>query len=244
MLNISKLYYRYILTKQVMIILILINLFYSLSLIYSSGIFDGYSYMDMYRIDYSISFHVEFFIITKMITVIISVFIITMLFREASNHLATYIIDKRFKKFDLVMSKYFVAISISIIFISSLFGIYFLITYFFTPYSLIKSEYIDLFLAVLVQNLTYISMTFLLMSIFSNILVSLVPIVIYWFMEVNPLYNGLEVNGLSEVMYKYIPNPLLIEETNLLMNYTIGYLIFNFITVCSAILININKDIN
>lgn len=244
MLNISKLYFRYIMTKQVMIIFALINLLYGFSCVYSSGVFDGYSYMDMYQTEYALSFYIDFFIITKMIAVIISVFVITMLFRESSNNLAKYIIDKPFKKFNLVISKYFVGIAVSFIFISFLFGFYDTFTYMFTPYSLLKDDFLKLYIGVLFQNLTYISISFLLMSIFPNILVSLVPIVIYWYMEVNPYYVGLEVNDLTKVMYSYIPNPLLVQEGSLLINYNVGYLIFNIITVFLAILININKDIN
>jgi|AntAceMinimDraft_18_1070375.scaffolds.fasta_scaffold00117_14 hypothetical protein len=243
MLNIINLYYKYVFSKKIILIFILINIIYITSLIYSSGILDGYSYIDMYKIDFEYVFYNDFVLIVRILSVVFNVFMVSLIYKDSCVNLSKYLVDKPIKKFYIIWSKLIFLFLISFMLVSVLFEYYSIINLLFTPYRYVSNEILHLYLAVLTQNITYVLITFFFMSIIPSMLTSLLPMLLFWYMEINTSTQALESNTLMFNLYKYIPNISLNDGVYQLSGDWINYLYLNIIIVLIIVFINVNKEI-
>ena len=109
MLNMIKLYYRYIFSKKIIVVFVIINLVYLASLVYSSGVLDGYSYIDMYRNEFFDVFYSDFILVVKVLSVIFNVFMVSLIFKDSCINMSKYVVDKSIKKLYLVWAKILIA---------------------------------------------------------------------------------------------------------------------------------------
>jgi len=243
MVSIINLYYKYVFSKRIILVFILINIIYITSLIYSSGILDGYSYIDMYKIDFEYVFYNDFVLIVRILSVVFNVFMVSLIYKDSCVNLSKYLVDKPIKKFYIIWSKLIFIFLICSSLVLILFEYYSIINVLFTPYSFISSDILHLYLAILIQNVTYVLIAFFLMSIIPSMLTSLLPMLLFWYMEINTFSQGVETNTLIYNLNKYIPNISLNNGAYQLSSDWVNYLYFNIILVLIIVFINVNKEI-
>lgn len=243
MFSIIKLYYQYIFSKKIILVFIVIHLVYIVSILYSSGAMDGYSTIDMYRFENQDVFYHDFVLIVKILSVTFNVFVVSLLFKETCVNMSKYLVDKPIKKLYVIWAKLLLAIMISSMMVCLLFEYYSLINIFCTPYTFESSKMLALFFAVLVQNITYVYITFLFMSIIPSMLTCLLPILLFWYMELNGTIVDINNHSIGYYFYKYIPSISLNMGEYKLSSDVFSYLFFIAILLTLTVIINTNKEI-
>lgn len=243
MLNMIKLYYHYIFSKKIMLVFVLINMIFITSLIYSSGLMDGFTYMDMYRFDFQELFYSDFVLIVKILSVTFNVFMVSLIFKDSCVNMSKYIIDKPIKKLMLIWSKILLSFGIIFTVVFLLFEYFAIIQVFLTPYSNSLTKFLNLFLAVLLMNISYVLISFFLMSLIASMLTILLPIILFWYMELNVAITVIEPDSLTYYFYQYIPNISLNQGEYLLSSNFLNYLYFDIVLISLIVLINIKKEI-
>jgi len=243
MIRIAFLYYRYIFNKKMILIFCILILSYTFSMLYSSGIFDGFSYIDMYRNEYRILYVDEFVVLTKLISVIFSVFVVILLNRESCLDIAKYIVDRPIRRLHLVLGRIITTVLVTLITVSLFFLIFLIINLFLTPYVFDKEMFISLYKGISLQVLTYTFITFLVMSIFPNIFLTFIPIVLFWYMEINISRDLITTSDFIKIIYEYIPNLVKLDGSYALLHSELNYILTIVILFLTSIFLNIKKDI-
>ncbi|MBI9009714.1 MAG: hypothetical protein JEZ05_06765 [Tenericutes bacterium] len=238
-----KLYYRYIFSKKIILVFILINIIFIVSQIYSSGLMDGFTYMDMYRFDFQEMFYSDFVLMVKIVSVTFNVFMVTLIFKDSCVNMSKYIVDKPIKKLVLIWAKLLIVFEITFTVVFLLFEYFGIIHVFLTPYSYSLSEFVNLFLAVLLMNISYVLISFFLMSLIASMLTIVLPILLFWYMELNVSITLIEEKSLAYIFYQYIPNISLNQGEYLLSNHFLNYLFFDIVLISLIVFLNIKKEI-
>lgn len=243
MLEIIKLNFRYLLSKSTILILLLVFAFIVLGVISSSGVLDNYYHLDMFRSDQYIQYVYEVSLILKITIIIESILLTIMINTESYNNLCKYIVDKPQRKYAVFIAKLIVIILI-VLFIQFIDWLFvFSYTKTILPFDVIFK---DLFLVIkitVLQSIIYILVTNIIMSILPNIFVGILPIGLFWYLELNSQIITIEENNLLKILYLWIPNTLYVN--NHFLNYANikNVLLFIIIAIFGNCLIFVKKDI-
>jgi hypothetical protein len=243
MLEIIKLNFRYLLSKSTILILILVFCFIAIGVISSSGVLENYYYLDMFRSDQYIQYVYEVSLILKITIIIESILLTIMINTESYNNLCKYIVDKPQRKYAVFIAKLIVIVFVAL-FIQLIDWLFvFSFTKIILPFDIINE---DLFLVIkitIAQSIIYIMITNIIMSILPNIFVGILPIGLFWYLELNSQIITIEENELLKMLYQWIPNTLYID--NHFINYAnMQYvLLFCIIAIFGNCLIFVKKDI-
>ncbi|XMB72395.1 hypothetical protein RJI07_00465 [Mycoplasmatota bacterium WC30] len=244
MINLIKLNYKYIFNKTTITISLLFIMFLQFGLIYSTGIFDGYYQIDMYRVEYQLSYINDSVLLIKVVLIMMAIFIATLANGEGSNNLAKYIVDKSIKKYSFIFARIFTLFLVmSVILI--LFCLSFVaISKIITPFTIDNSYIYTIFQALLLQTFFYISFTSLLLTILPSLLTSLLPVLIFWYMEVNNTKSIIESSSIIKGIYQNIPNVVFSDNCYSLLFPIENYIAFILIVILLNIFIYVKKDIS
>lgn len=221
----------------------LIQVLFMLGMVYTSGMTDGYTYIDMYRTDYGALYFNDFLVITKFLSVMMVVFIAVMLTNESCINVEKYLVDKFIIKIKVILSKYLLSLILVTVIVSQFFLDFSLINLYLTPYQLDAEVMKSLYIAILLQNYGYLCLTFLLLKIIPSIFTSILPIVLYWYMEINQSPMQIEANNVIKIIYQIIPNPIFIDETYTLYANISLYGLADVILVLISVFIHMNQEV-
>lgn len=243
MINFVTFYYRYLFSKRMILVYGFIQIFFIFGLVYTSGLMDGYTYIDMYRTNYGELFFNDFLMITKFLSVIMVVFMSVMLANESCVNVEKYLVDKFVIKIKVIISKYVLSFMLVTVIVTQFFLYFAIINVFLTPYVLVVNTLKDVYIAILLQNYGYLCITFLLLKIIPSIFTSILPIGLYWYMEINQSLVQIEANTIIKIIYQVIPNPILIEEAYGLYSDIYLYGLADIVLVLMSVFIHINQEV-
>jgi len=238
-----RLEWRYLFHRMTILLFGILICFYLFALVYSSGILDGSSTMDLFRISFGESYVQEIIVIIKFLYIILVVFITVLMQAEGHRNLGKYIIDHPKKKLQFYLStllfQFLVATAILILF-ALLFISY---TKMFTPYALPTLLLKDYFTWLLLEGILFLTMTNTLLILLPHIFVGLLPIIIFWVMETNRSKEWIDSSAFLSLLYKYLPNIWI--ENNQLVLYGVlsNYIFFFFICLFFGLTLQVRKDI-
>ncbi|MCK4551900.1 MAG: hypothetical protein KAU02_03205 [Tenericutes bacterium] len=243
MIEMIKFQYKFLFNRMTIIIVFIFNIILFIGLLYSSSIFEGYYYIDLYRESFAKAFNTEAFLLIKVASVMISVILTTMIYSDTNNNLSKYIIDKEERKFIVFFSRIYTLMFVMSIIIIVYFLDYLVITILLTPYifDLVYISKITFWL--IVQVYIYVALTGLLTTLVPNILISLIPIALFWFLEINAQEEVILQSNILKIMYEYIPNLVEIDSRLTVMGNLGKYLVFLIIVISGNCLYYVKKDI-
>ncbi len=241
--NILKLYYKYLLSKEVCIILSFIISLFIGGIIYSSGIIDGFKSMNLYLESNQLFFLTEYLMITKLVSLVLAVLLVIVLYTETSQNLRVFVIDSFSNKYLFYLLKAIFSIIVTIILTLIVVSVFVIIYKSFTPYVYSNDLFYRLLLYLFIQNIFYVFLTHLLISLLPNIIIGFLPIVLFWYMEINFITLSESQSILTQSILQIIPNITLESTQIMLYNDVLIYVIFIVIFILSYIAVNLRKDI-
>ncbi len=243
MIPMTALYAKFLFQRTTILIMLLFYLIVILGVLNASGIFLGFSDIDMYRREYEISYIQESITLIKTIVMVLAIFLTAYMNSNTCNNLAKYLVDKPLKKWMMFYSKIILLLVVVILHVL-LFSLFMsLITSKFTPFIVSFSHNKDIFFYITLQAAFYVCFTNILLSIAPNILVSIVPIMLYWYMELNHNVMLFEANKFLTMLYTYIINPIYANENFVLFGDIQNYVLFIMILLFTNSLYITKKDI-
>ncbi len=238
-----RLNYRFLFNKLTISILIVLNCIIIFGFIIASNISEGYFYLDMYQSEYSKFYLSEAILIIKIITVLLAIILTTTLNTTNASNLNKYIVDRQVRKYDIYLSKLITINLVMVLFILLFFSHYIIIVKLFTPYKINIKVVVELALNQYLQIVFFISLTNFLLCLLPSILLSISPIILFWYMELNNDIAMINANKLLQKLYEYIPNLILSENSyKLVVDYS-KYTIFLVILILGNCLYFVKKDI-
>jgi hypothetical protein len=81
------------------------------------------------------------------------------------------------------------------------------------------------------------------MSIIPSMLTSLLPMLLFWYLEMNPISSSQEANTFTIFLHEYIPNISLNNGVYQLSGSMAYYLIIYLISIIIIVAINVKKDV-
>ena len=242
-IQLIRLNYRFLFNKLTMTIVLILNCIIIFGLITASSISEGYYYVDMYISDCFDFYLNESILLIKVITVLLAIILTTTLNTSTANNLNKYIVDRQIKKFNIFISKLVTIYLVMILFILLFFSQFIIIAKLLTPYSIDIDLILDLLFKQYLQIVFYISLTNFLLCLFPSILLSITPIILFWYMEINYDIAMINSNKLVEKLYEYIPNLVLLNnQYKLVLDYP-KYAILLIIIILGNCLYFVKKDI-
>lgn len=243
MIPMITLYGKFLFQRTTLFIMLLFYFVVILGVFNASGIFIGISDIDMYRREYEITYIQESITLIKTIVMVLAIFLTAYMNSNTCNNLAKYLVDKPIKKWSMFYSKIALLIVVIIVHVLLFWLFMSLITMKFTPYSPSLSTSRTIFLYIMLQAVFYVCFTNILLSIAPNILVSIVPIMLYWYMELNHNVILFEANTVLTTLYTYIINPIYSNETFITFGRISNYILFILILLFANSLYMTKKDI-
>jgi hypothetical protein len=155
-----------------------------MGIIYASGIFDGYAYMDAYQEIIYRDFINEALNIHELVFVFISIFITIHLASLNNQALMIYTIYSRENKFKFIVSRMITGmLIITFIVITSWLFIEAFITQ-FTPFIHDRHSTFLVYLYLLFEVIQYMILTYVFMMIFNYMLMGLMSFLLFWIYEI------------------------------------------------------------
>lgn len=243
MIALMKFYYRFLFSNLTIIILLGFQLITILGLVQSSGVFLGYYTLDMGRAEFEITYIQDAVNVIKAMIVLLSVFVTMLLNSNSCHNLSKYLVDRPIIKVQIFFSKMGLLILTVLSNLLLFFMAMILISNIATPYGITLFEYKEVFIYLCIQSLFYLSLTNVLLSILPNIFVSFIPIVLFWYMELHHSIWFDEHQNLAEYLYRYILNPIFVNEKFIIYSTMNHYLILIGMLILGNSLYVTKKDI-
>lgn len=244
MFNQLHLYDKFLFSKEVCMILTLITSLFIVATLYSGQVFEGYQTMELYLLEYQEMFLLDYLLITKVISVILSVLLVIVMYSEQGLNLRLFVIDSFTSKYKFFLSRLVFSFLITIILSLLTVSIFVIIYQQFTPYNYDFQTVIQLFVTLMIQNLFYVYLCHALISIVPSVIIGFIPIVIFWYYEINFLTMVESNSSLLLFSTNLVPHISLIQGKIELYSHVMGYMIFILIFIEIYLFVNINKDIN
>jgi len=234
---------RFFFHKKTILILSIIFLFYVFGTIYASGIEEGKMWIELYRNEYLEEYISETLTISKFVLVILVIFTSITMQSKAHQNLAKYIVDRPVKKATLTVSCLLFQLLIDglyIIMISLFYAIY---TNIFTPFVLNDSILLKELNGLIFTVLFYAVFTNTLQIVIPHLLTGILPIGIFWYLEMNQDLAMLQGQQMIHWLYKLIPDVFyLTNEVRLYFDqYLVIIALLLFISI--SFIIQITKDV-
>ena len=208
----------------------------SLNTIYSSQIFDGYQYIDGFRTSFQMDYLDETFFVLEYIMVFIGVITAVSVSNKGNQALILYAISSKKQKFYFILTRITSSLwLVTWIYVSQLMMIYGY-TLALTPYTLDLKVLFTQSLNLWFQIFQYMMISFNLMLIASSLLMGIVPMIIFWTLEItsHSLSKNLQTISNSVLMNISGFRPMKI-------NLLIYFMVYIFLLI-NYIIVLLNKD--
>ncbi|XFA99255.1 hypothetical protein ACAG96_01415 [Candidatus Izemoplasma sp. B36] len=238
-----RLNYRFLFNKLTISIVLVLNGITIFGFFAASSISEGYFYVDMYIADCYHFYLNESILLIKVVTVLLAIILTTTLNTASANNLNKYIVDRQIKKYNVFISKLITICLVMLLLMLLFFSQFIILAKLLTPYTLNIEVVLQLAWKQYLQIIFYISLTNFLLCIFPSILLSITPIILFWYMEIN--FDIAMINGhnLLKKLYEYIPNLILLNNNyGLVVDYS-KYTILLIIIILGNCLYFVKKDI-
>lgn len=238
-----RLDWRYLFHKTTIWIVFGFLLVFLGSLVYSSNVLYGWTEMDMRRVEYGLMYQIESIQILKFVYLMLVIFIGILMNTESHRNLAKYIIVHQTMKLKIhIASTLFQWIIATVLLLFLITGLV-AFEVVFTPYHVDSSEIIFISGWLYLQGVIYLALTNLLLIALPHLMVGLLPIILYWLMEMNTNQDVISSHILWSWMYRHIPNPLYEQDHWIVLGEWETYLIFLLISLLLGAFLQVRKDI-
>jgi len=197
---------RFFFHKKTILILSIVFLFYIYGTIYASGVEEGRMWIDLYRYEFLGEYLSETLTISKFVLVILVIFTSITMQSKAHQNLAKYLVDHPVKKVTLFMSCLLFQLLLDILYIV-LIGLFFAAySSIFTPYALHDLMFVKELTGFVYIAIFYTVFTNTLQIVLPHLLTGILPIGIFWYLEMNQDVAIVPDQQMIQWLYKYIPN--------------------------------------
>lgn len=225
------LHFDFLLSRVMMMVMVIAFIIAHMGIIYASGIYEGYAYMDAYQEILYRDFINEALSIHELILVFISIFI-TIHLASVNNHaLMVYTIDSREKKFKFIVSRMLTGmIVITLTLLSSWLFIETFISQ-FTPFTHDRHESFLVYLYLLFELMQYMFLTYVFMMIFNYMLMGLLSFLLFWVFEIIDPKIMVEHFKFVQYITINVKSTLNFEKNLLIFALFYVFLVFSYIIV-------------
>jgi hypothetical protein len=231
MIDYMRMHYDYILTKTLVTLVIVLICLILVNDVYASQILDGYGYIDAHRDTFSNDYFNEAWMVREYILVFISIFIAMGLSNKQNKALMVYTVVSRKTKIYFITSRIIIGCMLmTLIWVTQTMTFY-AITLGFTPYQLELGHMINLSLSLLIELLQYHILTMFLMALTQFNLVGLIPLIIFWLIEVTHHSSLGKINNLIQSFMVNINGYHFDEKSMLIYVIVFIFLTINYIIV-------------
>lgn len=242
-LPLIRLNYRFLFNRITTTIVFILNAITVFGMLSASNIKEGFGYIDMYRVSYGNFYFDESFMLIKLTIIIMAIVLTASLSSVSAKKINIYVVNKQVDKYSIFISKlitlFIVMLVLSLFFIIE----YLLILVVLTPYSYSLDFIVNIFINQYLQTIVYISITNFLLCILPSLLLSVLPIILFWYMEINAYLEVINSNEILSKLYDYIPNLVIYENQYRFLGNSINYLLFLTIIILGNCLYFVKKDI-
>lgn len=197
---------RFFFHKKTILILSIVFLFYVFGTIYASGVEEGRMWMDLYRYEYLEEYLSETLTISKFVLVILVIFTSITMQSKVHQNLGKYLVDRPVKKVTFYISCLLFQLLLDVLYIV-LIGLFFAIyTRIFTPYALNDSMFVKELTGFIFTALFYTVFTNTLQIVLPHLLTGILPIGIFWYLEMNQDVATAPDQKMIHLLYKYVPD--------------------------------------
>jgi len=183
MMDYIKLHMDLINHKTMWLIVIITLLILHGGIIYASQINEGYAYMDGFRHEFSLDYFNESFQLMEMTMVFLTIFIGMTLGQSNNQGLMIYTVYSRKSKLYFIVGRLLTGLFwMTLVMVYVLTLLYIFTSY--TPYDLQFNDYMQASIHLYKECIQYYIWTLCLMQIFNHMLMGLIPLMVFWLLEI------------------------------------------------------------
>ncbi|MFP4477945.1 MAG: hypothetical protein ACLFPM_00770 [Candidatus Izemoplasmatales bacterium] len=221
----------FLLSKINVTIIFFLLIVIMLSSLYNAQVMEGYAYLDGFRKDFQNDFLNESFMMIEFILVFISIYIGMVLGGHKNQALMIYSVYSKKTKYKYLMARLVTGIwMIAILLICVLLTII-LIVYYFTPYVIDHIIYIKVSSLLFLQLIQYFVLTLTLLTIINHFLFGLLPLLIFWAVEITSYNMPKDLKNITEKIMVDINGYYYQEKSILIFLILLHFLIISYIIV-------------
>lgn len=238
-----RFYYRYLFSKASIIFWSLLFLVWTVLLLGSAGVFEGYGSMDLDRHDGALYYLYDLVLYAKLLSVVMTVLIAYMLGNDHAHDLERFVIDTPIRKMTTLCAKILLMLSLILWQIAIWLMIALVVHRFLTPYPVDLKFYLDLYLALVQLNSLYLFVTFLGFFVVRSVLMMVPPLALFWFIAITHQQPVEELNQGLKLLKDIVPN-VYFNEAGIQMTGRFTYYLMTMVLIGSVMfLLKINQDI-
>ena len=243
MIAVIKLQYRYLLSKISIWFIILIVFLLTVGILFASGFHSNSGLMDINRTVMNLSFQTESLLILKFALILVTVFMVIQGYYSQFSKYHLFFLQKPKGKIQLGLAK-----MISVIMMQSLIGFYgmsviHLTGLYLTPFFEISFPYILAICYVILEMMILGLIGSILIQLIDSIFSGLLPLILYWFVEMNVDYERIYQSEPLQLLYSVLSNPILFQSEWVIVYSLSHYLILGCFLAVFNIAIFMFRDI-
>lgn len=243
MIAVIQLQYRYLLSKISLWFMIIIAILLTVGIIVASGFHSNTGVMDLNRAEMNLSYQTESLLILKFALILVTVFMtIQGYFSQFSKYHLFFLQIPR-GKIQLGCAK-----MISVIIIQCLIGFYgmtiiYLCGIYLTPFFDGDCVYLLALCYVILEMMILGLIGSIIMQLIDSIFSGLLPLILYWLIEMNVDYDSIYQSKLVQLLYSVLSNPVLFYGRWIIVYTHSHYLVLACFLAVLNIVIFMIKDI-
>jgi len=230
-MNYLRLHHDYMLSKTFITIILILMMVIQLNTLYASQILEGYGHLDAFRESFQEDYLNDVFMVMEYIFVFIGILTAISLSNKNNQALMVYTVTSKKDKWLFIIGRIILGIMFLLaVWISQICAVY-AFTSGFTPYTIYLKDYFEVAIYLILEMIQYYLITLMLMVIVSTVLIGIVPLLIFWLLEISLHSLSIELQKLLTIFVINI-NGYGIKQINLLI-FIIIYIFFtiNYIMV-------------
>ncbi|OQX94093.1 MAG: hypothetical protein B6I17_00105 [Tenericutes bacterium 4572_104] len=238
-----KMEYRFFFQKTTISIICVFLTFYFLSILYSTGISNGWLYLDAFREEYQDEFIKDSLLIINFTYLSLVIFTGIFMHSQAHQNLAKYIVDYPLKKIEVFFSNIFFQLFVLLLYITIISIAFILILNTFTPFNISHDKLWFCLKLMVIEGIFYLALINSILIIFQHILIGLIPIALMWYMEINANIYIINSSEILKNIYSWIPSIIYSNKDFIaLIDFVSSYLIIISLILVS-LTIYLRRDI-
>ncbi len=224
-MNYLKLQLNFLINRYSVVIIFIMILLMNFGVIYNSGIFQGYEYLDLNRSYNQRLFLSDSVAMIKIGSILVSVLLSSIAGLKSNNDLIKYTVQSKYERCKFIISRILSLIFIVTLFNTSYWLFYIQTTNYLLPYSVNINDIIIIYRYLLIQAYFYIMITLIFIQMFKSFFIAFIPIILFWIMETNSDYEIIKNNTFIDNLYRIVPNLVYYQEKFIMVYDEFDYLL-------------------
>lgn len=238
-----RLQLSFLLNNYVLIIILIFTFLLDFGIIFDSGIFYGYGTIDMLRAENYKLFLIDSVRMIKISGIIFSVIVAALSSSDRNQNLAIYVVQEKAGKLYFIISRFIAVFIITFSFYFTYWIFYIAFSKGFLPYIIDYDAIKQIFFKLLLQAGVYIVIAMVLSELIRSFFVVVLPLIIFWIMEGNALYEAVKSNKLLWEISRVFPHIVLDGNKFILVHGYMNHFLVLIMLILSLITMFLANDV-